>query len=154
MRETLKEAKRGVVSSAEGLLGRAQTEAASEVARNGRRDTSARGPPAFVAAERKRARLQSKLDACRDLESEEPEQPLDREERAIRDAVRRGVPQEAILQGHFHSVGGNESNAPQRQMSESLSDTDLQRGTIAEYVLAEEEVKEREQALLEAHGLA
>mmetsp|Transcript_10840 Transcript_10840/g.34887 ORF Transcript_10840/g.34887 Transcript_10840/m.34887 type:complete len:510 (-) Transcript_10840:363-1892(-) len=75
-----------------------------------RKAAGMRGPPAFLASMAKRQRLQTKLDAARQRVAAAPDGAdagsgvQDEEARRVEEALRRGVPDEAIVQGFFDSV--------------------------------------------------
>jgi hypothetical protein len=102
-----------------------------------------RGPPAFLASVAKRQRLETKLqeakqrvaaggpDACGDAGDEES--------RRVEEALRRGVPDEAIVQGYFDSVPGfqdreiSTADAP-HLFEERLCEADLPESAVGVFL--------------------
>jgi len=108
-----------------------------------------RGPPSFHASAAKRARLESKLGAAKRrlgdgdfTEGAEAGEYLDIESRRLEAALRRGVPEEALLQGHFEAVPlaqdkeVSEAEAP-HLFSEELSERDMLETAASVYLRSE-----------------
>jgi hypothetical protein len=125
-----------------GLGGGAMGTGAEVVAKGGstRKAAGMRGPPAFLASLAKRQRLEMKLEAARQRVAAAPSSAAagsgaeDEELRRVEEALRRGVPDEAIVLGYFDSVPLNQdrevsaANAP-HLFEEGLCEDDLLNST-------------------------